>query len=215
MKCYEALPLNFRLYKEADFAGFSKENWIGVGISAVLLVAGVLLALGHPFSLLTETASSLKRLLYCLVLFALIMLSVRVQEKLHGFLIYRICGCPVEYNNSMGIYPCANSGHYFVEKKGWILSSLLPVGIWCVLTLAATFLVTEKWFWAPYLLFLVSIAGVGGKLVGTFMLARSPKGSVVQDNALTFKIYAPVDEVEAAEKAEAGEETETEPEAEE
>ena len=202
MKSYEALPLNYRLYREADFAGFSRENWIGVGLSALLLVLGVLAGIGHPFALLTETDSSVRRLLYCAGLFLLLMLSVRLQEKLHGFLIYKFCDCPVEYNNSMGIYPCANSGHYYVAKKGWILSSLLSVGIWCVLMLIFALVIGEKWFWAPYLLFLVSLASIGGKLVGTYFLSKAPRGAIVQDNSMTFKIYVPVEEMEAAGQAE-------------
>lgn len=198
MKCCEALPLNYRLRKEADFAGFSKENWVGVGISALFLIIAVLCGLGRPFTLLTATESSVKRLLYCVVLFALIMLSVRLQEKLHGFLIYKFCGCPVEYNNSMGIYPCASSGHYYVSKKGWILSSLLSVGIWSAVLLTFALVIGEKWFWAVYLLFIISISSCGGKLVGTYFLMGTPADTLVQDNAIRFKVYVPVEEVEEA-----------------
>lgn len=194
MNSYEVLPANYRLKKEVDFAGFSKENWIGVLLSAVLLVATVLLALpNHPFTLLSQAQDSIMSLVYCVGLFVILMVSVRVQEKLHGFLIYKFCGCPVEYNNSMGIYLCASSGRYYVSKKNWILSALLPVFFWCAMLLVFAFLVGSNWFWAPYLLFLVSLSGIGGKLVATYFLLSSPADTYVQDNGAAFKIYVPVE----------------------
>lgn len=195
MNSYEVLPLNYRLKKDVDFAGFSTENWIGVLVSLVLLAATVLLALpSHPFTLLSGAKDSVWALVYCVGLFAILMISVRLQEKLHGYIIYKVCGCPVEYNNSMGIYLCASSGRYYVSKRSWIISSLLPVFLWCAILLVFAFLLDEGWFWAPYLLFLVSLAGVGGKLVGVYLLLGTPRDTYVQDNGASLKIYTGVEE---------------------
>ena len=195
MHSCEVLPLNYRLKKDADFSGFSKENWIGLLVTALFLAATVLLALPtHPFTLLNSASDTVMSLVYCIALFALLMISVRLQEKLHGIFIYKLCGCPVEYNNSMGIYLTASSGRYYVSKMGWIVCSLLPTLLWCGMLLIFSFVIGDNWFWAPYLLFLVSLSGVGGKLVGTFLLLSVPSSTYVQDNGASMKIYVPTEE---------------------
>lgn len=195
MVTYEALPQNYTLKREVDFAGFSKENWIGCLVSLVLIAACVLLALPtHPFVLLSQAKDSIMSLIYCIALFALLMISVRLQEKLHGYVIYKLCGCPVEYNNSMGIYLCASSGRYYVSKKNWILSSLLPVVFWCAMLLVFSFALGSNWFWAPYLLFLVSLASVGGKVVGTAVLLQYPSDTYVQDDGAVLRVYTTIGE---------------------
>ena len=195
MDTYEALPQNYTLRKEVDFAGFSNENWIGCLVSLVLIAACVLLVLpNHPFTLLNQAKDSIMSLIYCVALIAILMISVRLQEKLHGYIIYKLCNCPAEYNNSMGIYLCANSGRYYISKKNWILSSLLPVVFWCAMLLVFTFALGSNWFWAPYLLFLVSLAGVGGKVVGTVVLSKYPANTYVQDDGAVLRIYTAIGE---------------------
>ena len=72
MHSCEVLPLNYRLKKDADFSGFSKENWIGLLVTALFLAATVLLALPtHPFTLLNSASDTVMSLVYCIALFAL------------------------------------------------------------------------------------------------------------------------------------------------
>ena len=100
----EALPGNYRQTREIDFVNLSRENIIGLLLTLVLLVGPVLLVLpSHPFTLLSSAKNTVFSLIYCLGAFLLMVASMRLQAKLHGFCLYKTCGCPVEYV-SMGFY---------------------------------------------------------------------------------------------------------------
>ena len=114
--------------------------------------------------------------------------SMRLQAKLHGFCIYRFCGCRIEYV-SMGFYIVACSGRNYVRRGAWLLSTALPAVIWCGLLLAASLAVSENLFWIPFLMFLVSLSGWAGKIVGFAILLRYPADTYLQDNGGSLKIY--------------------------
>ena len=59
--------------------------------------------------------------------------------------------------------------------------------------LAAAFVVSEQWFWLPFLMFLVSLSGWAGKFVSTAVLLRQPADSYLQDDGGTIKIYTPTE----------------------
>ena len=85
---YEILPGNYRLAREVDFVGMSRENVIGLLLTLILLVGPVLLALpSHPFTLLSSAKNAVFSLVYCLAAFLLMVPSIRLQAKLHGFCI--------------------------------------------------------------------------------------------------------------------------------
>ena len=186
---YEILPGNYRLVREVDFVGMSRENVIGLLLSLILLVGPVLLALpSHPFTLLSSAKNAVFSLVYCLAAFLLMVASMRLQAKLHGFCIYRFCGCRIEYV-SMGFYIVACSGRNYVRRGAWLLSTALPAVIWCGLLLAASLAVSENLFWIPFLMFLVSLSGWAGKIVGFAILLRYPADTYLQDNGGSLKIY--------------------------
>ena len=94
----EALPGNYRLSRTIDFVNMSRENVIGLLLTLVLLVVPVLLVLpSHPFSLMFSAQNAFFSLLYCAGAFLLMVLSMRLQAKLHGFCLFKTCDCPVEY----------------------------------------------------------------------------------------------------------------------
>ena len=94
----EVLPGEYRQTRTIDFVNFSAENIIGLLLTLVLLVGPVLLVLPkHPFNLLFSAKNTLFSLIYCLVAFLLMVASMRLQAKLHGFCLYKVCGCPIEY----------------------------------------------------------------------------------------------------------------------
>ena len=150
----EALPGNYRQTREIDFVNLSRENIIGLLLTLVLLVGPVLLVLpSHPFTLLSSAKNTVFSLIYCLGAFLLMVASMRLQAKLHGFCLYKTCGCPVEYV-SMGFYIVACTGRMYVRRNSWLTGTLIPAVVWCGLLLAAAFAVSEQWFWIPFLMFL-------------------------------------------------------------
>ena len=161
----EALPGNYRQTREIDFVNLSRENIIGLLLTLVLLIGPVLLVLpSHPFTLLSSAKNTVFSLIYCLGAFLLMVASMRLQAKLHGFCLYKTCGCPVEYV-SMGFYIVACTGRMYVRRNSWLTGTLIPAVVWCGLLLAAAFAVSEQWFWIPFLMFLVSLSGWAGKFV--------------------------------------------------
>ena len=174
----EVLPGEYRQTRTIDFVNFSAENVIGLLLTLVLLVGPVLLVLPkHPFNLLFSAKNALFSLIYCLVAFLLMVASMRLQAKLHGFCLYKVCGCPIEYV-SMGFYIVACTGRAYVRRNAW-----------CGLLLAAAFAVSEQWFWVPFLMFLVSLSGWGGKFVGIAIVLTQPADSYLQDDGGTIKVY--------------------------
>ena len=190
----EALPGSYRLTRTVDFVNLSRENVIGLVLTLVLLVGPVLLVLpGHPFNLLSFAGdNTFFSLLYCVGAFLLMVLSMRLQAKLHGFCLYKVCGCPVEYV-SMGFYMVACTGRVYVRRGAWLTGTLIPAVVWCGLLLAAAFAVSEQWFWIPFLMFLVSLSGWAGKIVGAAVLLGQPADSYLQDDGGTLKIYTPAE----------------------
>ena len=115
----EALPGNYRLSRTIDFVNMSRENVIGLLLTLVLLVVPVLLVLpSHPFSLMFSAQNAFFSLLYCAGAFLLMVLSMRLQAKLHGFCLFKTCDCPVEYV-SMGFYLVACTGRIYVRRNAW------------------------------------------------------------------------------------------------
>lgn len=185
----EALPGNYRLSRTVDFVNLSRENVIGLLLTLVLLVGPVLLALPHhPFTLLASAKNAVFALLYCIGAFLLMVASMRLQAKLHGFCLYKVCGCPIEYV-SMGFYMVACTGRTYVRRNAWLTGTLIPAVVWCGLLLAASLAVSEQWFWIPFLMFLVSLSGWAGKFVGAAVLLGQPADSYLQDDGGTLKIY--------------------------
>ena len=173
----EALPGNYRQTREIDFVNLSRENIIGLLLTLVLLVGPVLLVLpSHPFTLLSSAKNTVFSLIYCLGAFLLMVASMRLQAKLHGFCLYKTCGCPVEYV-SMGFYIVACTGRMYVRRNSWLTGTLIPAVVWCGLLLAAAFAVSEQWFWIPFLMFLVSLSGWAGKFVAIAVVLGQPAGS--------------------------------------
>ena len=189
---YEILPGNYRLVREVDFVGMSRENVIGLLLTLILLVGPVLLALpSHPFTLLSSAKNAVFSLVYCLAAFLLMVASMRLQAKLHGFCIYRFCGCRIEYV-SMGFYIVACSGRNYVVLLMSMIevqSGLIATALLCGLLLAASLAVSENLFWIPFLMFLVSLSGWAGKIVGLVILLRYPADTYLQDNGGSLKIY--------------------------
>lgn len=99
---------------------------------------------------------------------------MRLQAKLHGFCLYKTCGCPVEYV-SMGFYIVACTGRMYVRRNSWLTGTLIPAVVWCGLLLAAAFAVSEQWFWIPFLMFLVSLSGWAGKFVAIAVVLGQPR----------------------------------------
>ena len=189
----EALPGNYHLSRTVDFVNMSRENVIGLLLTLVLLVVPVLLVLpSHPFSLMFSAQNAFFSLLYCAGAFLLMVLSMRLQAKLHGFCLFKTCDCPVEYV-SMGFYLVACTGRIYVRRNAWLTATLIPAFVWCGMLLAAAFVVSEQWFWLPFLMFLVSLSGWAGKFVGTAVLLRQPADSYLQDDGGTIKIYTPTE----------------------
>ena len=185
----EVLPGEYRQTRTIDFVNFSAENIIGLLLTLVLLVGPVLLVLPkHPFNLLFSAKNTLFSLIYCLVAFLLMVASMRLQAKLHGFCLYKVCGCPIEYV-SMGFYIVACTGRAYVRRNAWLTATIMPAVVWCGLLLAAAFAVSEQWFWVPFLLFLVSLSGWGGKFVGIAIVLTQPADSYLQDDGGTIKVY--------------------------
>ena len=173
----EALPGNYRQTREIDFVNLSRENIIGLLLTLVLLVGPVLLVLpSHPFTLLSSAKNTVFSLIYCL----------------HGFCLYKTCGCPVEYV-SMGFYIVACTGRMYVRRNSWLTGTLIPAVVWCGLLLAAAFAVSEQWFWIPFLMFLVSLSGWAGKFVAIAVVLGQPAGSYLQDNGGSIKVYTPAE----------------------
>ena len=126
----EALPGNYRQTREIDFVNLSRENIIGLLLTLVLLVGPVLLVLpSHPFTLLSSAKNTVFSLIYCLGAFLLMVASMRLQAKLHGFCLYKTCGCPVEYV-SMGFYIVACTGRMYVRRNSWLTGTLIPAVVW-------------------------------------------------------------------------------------
>ena len=143
----EALPGNYRQTREIDFVNLSRENIIGLLLTLALLVGPVLLVLpSHPFTLLSSAKNTVFSLIYCLGAFLLMVASMRLQAKLHGFCLYKTCGCPVEYV-SMGFYIVACTGRMYVRRNSWLTGTLIPAVVWCGLLLAAAFAVSEQGVW--------------------------------------------------------------------
>ena len=187
----EALPGNYRQTREIDFVNLSRENIIGLLLTLVLLVGPVLLVLpSHPFTLLSSAKNTVFSLIYCLGAFLLMVASMRLQAKLHGFCLYKTCGCPVEYV-SMGFYIVACTGRMYVRRNSWLTGTLIPAVVWCGLLLAAAFAVSEQWFWIP--MFLVSLSGWAGKFVAIAVVLGQPAGSYLQDNGGSIKVYTPAE----------------------
>ena len=137
----EVLPGEYRQTRTIDFVNFSAENVIGLLLTLVLLVGPVLLVLPkHPFNLLFSAKNTLFSLIYCLVAFLLMVASMRLQAKLHGFCLYKVCGCPIEYV-SMGFYIVACTGRAYVRRNAWLTATIMPAVVWCGLLLAAAFAV--------------------------------------------------------------------------
>lgn len=188
-KSCEALPANYRMEKAYDFAGFSRENLIGLLLSGVLLVGSVLLALPrHPFLVLEGVENPVMRLVFLAGLFAVLAVSMRLLGKLTGYLTFRLCESPIEYV-SMGIYILVSTGTRYVRRSSWIASALLPTLFWCAVLLCFCTALSERWFWVPFLMFVVAISSIGGKLVGIFLMLRYPKDTYVQDDAQTLRVY--------------------------
>ena len=189
----EVLSGEYRLSRTLDYVNMSRENVIGLVLTLVLLVVPVLLVLpSHPFSLMFSANNSVFSLLYCAGAFLLMVVSMRLQAKLHGFCLYKVCGCPVEYV-SMGFYLVACTGRTYVRRNAWLTGTLIPAVVWCGMLLAAAFALSEQWFWIPFLMFLVSLSGWAGKFVAIAVVLGQPAGSYLQDNGGSIKVYTPAE----------------------
>lgn len=183
-QCLQKLPAGYQAVLALDLQKDSKlalaVNGLAVGIAAVMLVAGFLLAPAFTFA---ANLPALAAFLACMVLYMVL------HELVHGACM-KLFGAKKVRFGFTGLYAFAGSGEYF-RKTAYIVVALAPLVVWGAVFLALNLLAGARYFWFIYLLQMVNVSGAAGDLYVSFRFLHMSKDILVQDTGVSMTVFAP------------------------
>ncbi len=165
-------------------------NILAVVIAAILAVVGCFIA---PITMLFDFEQGMALYFARLgVLLGGTVLYIILHEAVHGIFM-RIYGCGIRPTFGFtGLYAYAASRAYF-NKVCYLIIGLSPVVIWGVVILILNMILPLSWFWPVYFIQIMNLSGAAGDFYVTFLLLRSPRDLLVQDDGVAMRFYLPTE----------------------
>ena len=195
MKTLKELPENYELVFEADMKKNKKlVVWLNAAGAAAFVLLAVPMLFVVPVSSLFDMEQGIGRyFLRVAVMLLGYLLYIVLHELTHGAAM-KLFGCGKLNFGFNGLFAWCGCKDSYFPKSDFVAVALAPLVVWGVIlgvlsALCGAF--WQPWFWVVYFIQIGNITGAAGDIYVSCKLFGLPEETLVNDNGLGMKTFAP------------------------
>lgn len=178
------LPVNYRLAREIDMRKDKKMAfWLNIAGTAVFLVLCVIGYFIHPIA-----ASDIQQpFMQAVALIGGLFVYIILHELTHALFMRIFIHEHVNFGfHVYAAYAGMKNGYF--RRHEYVVVALAPVILLGCLLVLLTFLF-PAWFWVLFIIQGQNVAGAVGDYFVIYLLSRTPKDTLVNDDGMSMRYY--------------------------